>query len=113
YWRAGATLSWIAYRDRRMICQFEDYPDWQGAMRYGHAAWKVDNPGAEMIRALQDDRLRAIVRKDSELPAVLPPEFWARKRVKDPFMIGPDVRREEVLQLGRIRPADRRGLNRP
>jgi hypothetical protein len=60
YWQAGATLSWIAYRDSRMICKFEAYRDWQRAKRYGdEAAWKVDDPGTEMIRALQDGRLRA------------------------------------------------------
>src|SRR5262249_1352491 len=39
------------------------------------------------------------VREDSELPAELPAEFWARKTIKDLFVIDPDFRRAEVLQL--------------
>jgi hypothetical protein len=69
YWDVGAVLSWIAYRDGAMICQFEDYQHWQRVKRYGHeAAWKVVDPGTEMIGALQDGRLRAIQKKSSELP---------------------------------------------
>jgi hypothetical protein len=100
YWDVGAVLSWIAYRDGAMICQFEDYQHWQRVKRYGHeAAWKVVDPGTEMVRALEDGRLRAIQKKGSELPAVLPAEFWARKTVKDLFMIDPDFRRAEILTL--------------
>jgi hypothetical protein len=106
YWGVGAILSWIAYRDSRMICQFEDYLKWQSVKRYGReAAWKVVDPGTEMIGALQDGRLRAIQKKGSELPTDLPAEFWARKTVKDLFMIDPDFRRAEVLKLW----ADSRG----
>jgi hypothetical protein len=96
----GAVLSWIAYRDSSMICRFEDYRNWQGVLRFGHeGVWKVSDPGTEMIRALQDGRLRAIQKKGAELPADLPAEFWARKTVKDLFMIDPDFRRAELLQL--------------
>jgi len=103
YWRAGAVLSWIAYRDPKLICQFEARKDWGAAKLYNHSGpeWKVDKPDFELIRALQDDRLRASRQKSDELPVELPPIFWARKVVRDLFAIDPDFRRADVLELWR------------
>ena len=87
YWRTGAVLSWIAYRDRNLICHFEDRRDWGTAKWYngGGTPWKVDHPDVELIRALQDGRLRASRQKSHELPVELPPIFLGAERRQGPF----------------------------
>jgi hypothetical protein len=60
YWGTGVVLSWIALRDQGRICQFEDHHSWRHANWYADKkAWKVSDPGTELIGALADGRLRA------------------------------------------------------
>jgi hypothetical protein len=108
FWRAGAVLSWIAYRDWRLICQFENRRDWGTAKWYNNdgPAWKVDHPDAELIRALQDGRLRSSRQAGFDLPEDLPPKFWARITVRRVFAIDPIFERVEVLELWKADPAE-------
>jgi hypothetical protein len=99
----SAVLSWIAFRDVRLICQFEDLRDYgrdrRWAQWYGRSgpSLKVDNPSADLIKALQDDLMRV---------GDFHPKFWARKSIKDIFAIDPDFERSEVLELWKADPID-------
>jgi hypothetical protein len=108
YWSAGAVLSWIAYRDREQICQFESYRDWATAQMYkrGESTLKVDDPAAEIISALQDGRLGASKQRNQDLPIDLPPKFWAWKPLGYVFAINPIFERVEVLRLWKAVPAE-------
>ena len=69
-------------------------------------ALKVDDPPAELIRALQVGRLGASKQRNQDLPIDLTPKFWAWRPLKYVFAIDPIFERAKVLELWKADPVE-------